>query len=357
MTDKRKHERKVRGSQIRSSRDEKKKERTRQHEEKEVERLEKERGPREDQSSDLKPNDIDDSFIPEEESFVETPAVKEVEKRVERWLNAERPVHLIGPTGCGKTALAMHIAHERDRPVIWINGDTDLTTSDLVGEYAEKEKISERDQYIHNVIKSKDIIRDRWVDNPLTVAVREGATLVYNEFSRTKPVANNVLLSVFEEGVLELPGKRGESRYIDVHPEFRAILTSNSVEYAGVHQPQDALLDRLIGIHMDFYDYETETEIVESRLDFDNQESPEHVKELVSVMRELRDKLDINVGTRAAIMAAEGVEAVGVETVDQDTLIDICIDVLGSKVPQRSDVDELRDKIESTVENQDTLIS
>lgn len=84
-------------------------------------------------------------------------------------------------------------------PVVWINGDAELTTSDLVGEYAEKERISEHDQFIHNVVKSKDIIRDRWVDNPDARRTR-GATLVYNEFSRTKPVANNVLLSVFEEG-------------------------------------------------------------------------------------------------------------------------------------------------------------
>lgn len=335
-------ERKVRGTQIRSSRHEKQGQNVRNHAEKELQRLEKHQTHRTEDGT----TQLDDRFIPEEQPFVETEAVKQVETRMGRWLDVGRPIHLIGPTGCGKTALAMHVAHERDRPVVWINGDADLTTSDLVGEYAEKERISERDKYVHNVIKSKDIIRDRWVDNPLTLAVQEGATLVYNEFSRTKPAANNVLLSVLEEGVLELPGQRGESRYVDVHPDFRAILTSNSVEYAGVHEPQDALLDRLVGIYMDFYDRDTEVEIVRAHVD---ESATEYIEQIVQLMCELRDCLDINVGTRAAIMAAEGVATV--DELDHAILTDICVDVLASKVAQHSDVRELRDAVASTIED------
>ncbi|TSD14766.1 gas vesicle protein GvpN [Haloglomus irregulare] len=330
--------RKVRGSQIRSSHEEKQRQRTQHREDKKLERLNKQHGGRRQEP----PTDRDVNFTPEEQLFIKTDAIKQVQTRMERWLDVGRPVHVIGPTGSGKTSLAMHVARERDCPVVWINGDAELTTSDLVGEYAEKERISERDKFIHNVVKSKDIIRDRWVDNPLTLAVQEGATLVYNEFSRTKPVANNVLLSVFEEGVLELPGKRGESRYVDVHPEFRAILTSNSVEYAGVHEPQDALLDRLIGIYMDFYDLETEIEIVQAHVE---EPGSAEIEQIVRVMRELREGLDITVGTRAAIMAAEG--ATTVDTLDQAILADICTDVLASKVAQRSDVHDLRNDIET----------
>jgi len=85
-------------------------------------------------------SDLEDEFIPKEREFIETDAVNDIRQRMERWLTVDRPVHLIGPTGCGKTALAMHVARKRDQPVVWINGDTELSTSDLVGEYAEKER-------------------------------------------------------------------------------------------------------------------------------------------------------------------------------------------------------------------------
>lgn len=318
-------ERKVRGSQIRSDREEKRStDRNRQ-----VMRATDRATPAQE--------DRLDRLVPDDETFVETAAVEALKTRIDRWLSVDRPVHLIGPTGCGKTAIAMAVARERDRPVVFINGDADLTTADLVGEFAESERHTVRDKYIHNVQKSTDIVRDRWVDNPLTTAVREGATLVYNEFSRTKPVANNVLLSVFEEGILELPGQRGDSRYVDVHPEFRVVLTSNSTEYAGVHTPQDALLDRLVGIHMDFYDAETERAIVKNAVaDID----PELAETVVDELRTLRDRVDLTVGTRKMVMTAEGLSAV--DPIDTDVFADVVMDVLGSKVSDRTELEQLR---------------
>ena len=332
-------ERKVRGSQIRSSRENK---RSNSRDKKEIRRLE-----RQQQGDD--DSQYQSRVLPESDSFVETPAVKRIKRRASRWIDVSRPVHLIGPTGCGKTALAMNIAGMRDRPTVWINGDADLSTSDLIGEFGEKERISEKDKYVHNVQKSKEIIRDRWVDNPLSIAVREGATLVYNEFSRTKPVANNVLLSVFEEGILELPGQRGESRYIEVHPEFRAILTSNSTEYAGAHKPQDALLDRLIGIHMNFYDEETEQKIVSQHVDSLDADT---VTEMVRFFRQLRGTVEHSIGTRAMLMTAEALSTM--ESYDETDVIELSTDVLASKIAHQDELDHLREQIAEAIHKSDT---
>lgn len=201
-------------------------------------------------------------LVPEMEYFINNTEIQKLSERIKLWIKVGYPVHLIGPTGCGKTSLAVHIAKELGRPVIWINGDESLTTKDLIGGYAQIKQESIRDNYIHNVFKSSDIIKPEWIDNPLAIACKYGYTLIYNEFSRAKPIANNVLLSVFEEGILELPARFGGEKYIKVHPDFRAILTSNSIEYAGVHVPQDALLDRMVGIYMDYYSFETEAQIV-----------------------------------------------------------------------------------------------
>ncbi|MDS0474885.1 gas vesicle protein GvpN [Natrinema sp. 1APR25-10V2] len=285
------------------------------------------------------------------EPFVETDAVESLQGRITGWLEADQPVHLIGPTGSGKTALALSAAAERGRPVVWLNGDEAIDTAALVGAHAGGERYEENDQFVSGVSKKTEIVRERWVDNPLSVAVREGATLVYNEFSRSDPAAHNVLLSVFEEGVLERPGKRGEDRTIDVHPEFRAILTSNDVEYAGVHEQQDALLDRFIGVHIDYYDEETERQIVAAHVDL----SEDAVDTVVATTRALRDELEIVVGTRAAITAAKGLTVFDGHTddgeFDDETLSNVFTDVLAPKVAgdDEDDVDELRSKITEAI--------
>lgn len=275
-------------------------------------------------------------LMPDVKHFIETPEVMEIESRIKLWLNSGYPVHLIGPTGCGKTSLATHVAKELGRPVVWINGDEAITTSDLIGGYSQMENESIRDNYIHNVFKSKDVTKIEWVDNPLSLACKYGYTLIYNEFSRTKPASNNILLSVFEEGILELPTKFGEERYIRVHPDFRAILTSNSIEYAGIHKPQDALLDRMVGIYADYYSYDTEVQIVQEHTGV----SPEMSRKIVGVVRSIREKLPDGQkpGTRACIMIANGLQTLnGRDSVGFEQL---CIDVIATKTCSTKDMEE-----------------
>lgn len=274
-------------------------------------------------------------LVPKAEPFVETGKIRNVGERVKLWLKAGYPVHLIGPTGCGKTSLAMHVAKELKRPVVWINGDEQVTTTDLIGGYSQVEAESLRDKYIHNVFKSRDILKADWVDNPLALACKYGYTLVYNEFARTRPGANNVLLSVFEEGILELPTKFGEERYVKVHPEFKAILTSNSVEYAGIHRPQDALLDRMIGIYMDYYDFNTEVKIVRAHTGIPKAEA----ERIVGVVRALRERLQgaQKPGTRACIMAAHGLKHFNGH--GEDALEELLLDVVASKTPSIADLE------------------
>ncbi|AFZ74214.1 gas vesicle protein GvpN [Natronobacterium gregoryi] len=280
------------------------------------------------------------------EPFVETDAVQSLRGRITGWLEADQPVHLIGPTGCGKTALALSAAAERGRPVVWLNGDDAVDTAALVGDHAGGERYKEDDRFVGGVTKQTEIVRERWVDNPLSVAVREGATLVYNEFARSDPAAHNVLLSVFEEGVLERPGKRGGDRTVDVHPEFRAIVTSNDVEYAGVHTQQDALLDRFVGVQVDYYDEETEFEIVKAHVDLPD----ERIERVVDATRALRDELAVIVGTRAAITAAKGVAVFDGQD-DDELLAAVFTDVLAPKIAGEGadDVDDLRAEIDESI--------
>ncbi|MFC4438303.1 MULTISPECIES: gas vesicle protein GvpN [Natrialbaceae] len=343
MGDSSSRERKVRGRKIRSDRSQKKRRKAKKKAKKEFDRTAN------GTKSGVQSGGADSVLkSPEEvtpDPFVETDAVTSLRDRITGWLEADQPVHLIGPTGCGKTALALSAAAERGRPVVWINGDEAVGTAELVGTHAGGERYEEHDQFVSGVNKKTQIVRERWVDNPLSVAVKEGATLVYNEFSRSDPAAHNVLLSVLEEGVLERPGKRGSDRTIDVHPEFRLLVTSNDVEYAGVHEQQDALLDRFVGVHVDYYDEETERAIVAAHSDA----SDETVEEIVGATRRLRDELDVVVGTRVAITVAEGLTVFAEDDgseFDDELLADVFTDVLAPKIAgEDDDIDEFREAI------------
>jgi len=159
--------------------------------------------------------------------FVETPTVQELTARALAYLGAGFPVHFRGPAGTGKTTVALHVAAQLERPVMLIAGDEEFATSDLIGGQYGYRYRKVVDRFIHTVMKYEEDAVQRWVDNRLTTACREGFTLVYDEFTRSKPEANNVLLAVLEEGLLILPDMNRRDAYVKVHPEFRAILTSN----------------------------------------------------------------------------------------------------------------------------------
>jgi len=216
--------------------------------------------------------------------FVETPYINELTERAMRYLRAGYPVHLCGPTGCGKTTLAIHIARVLGRPVVLINGDEEFSTSSLVGGEFGYKRSKVVDRFVSRVYRSDESVSKTWLDDRLTSACKYGFTLIYNEFTRSRPEANNTLLSVLEERILELPSAAQHGNYVKVHPEFSAIFTSNPEEYAGVFRSQDALTDRMITISTGYYDEETEIAIVAKKSDI----SFEKAGKIVRLIRRLR---------------------------------------------------------------------
>ena len=211
-------------------------------------------------SATVRVSPMEDGILPERsEEFVITPAIESLTDRALSYLEVGYPVHFAGSAGTGKTTLAFHIAARLGRPVILIHGDDEFGSSDLIGRNSGYRKSRTVDNYIHSVLRAEEEMKSMWVDNRLTTACQNGCTLIYDEFNRSRPEANNALLSVLSERILNLPSLRmsGEG-YMEVHPEFRAIFTSNPEEYAGTHKTQDALMDRLITIELEHHDRETE---------------------------------------------------------------------------------------------------
>lgn len=260
-------------------------------------------------------------------NFVESPYVRGLTDRALCYLKTGYPVHFSGAAGTGKTTLALHIAALLGRPVILIHGDDEFGSSDLVGGQNGYRATRIVDNFIHSVVKQEENFSKVWVDNRLTTACKFGFTLIYDEFNRSRPEANNVLLSILEERLLELPNGRSCENHMRVHPNFAAIFTSNPEEYAGVHKTQDALLDRMITIKVGHHDENTETAITAAKSGL-----PEEMAlRIVEVVRRFRD-LGVNnhrPTIRACIMIAKIVALRGA-SVDRndDVFRETCRDVL-----------------------------
>ncbi len=259
--------------------------------------------------------------------FVVTPAIEKVASRALLYLKSGFPIHLRGPAGTGKTTLALHLAHCLDRPVMLLFGDDEFKSSDLIGSesgYTHKKLL---DNYIHSVVKIEDEFRQNWVDSRLTLACREGFTLVYDEFNRSRPEVNNVLLSALEEKIISLPPSSNQPEYLNVNPQFRVIFTSNPEEYCGVHSTQDALMDRLVTINMPEPDELTQTEILIQKTNLDR-ESAYFIVHLVKSFRQATGAEKTS-GLRSCLMIGKVCADNGiVATAENENFRDIAMDIL-----------------------------
>ena len=287
--------------------------------------------------------------------FVETKYVKDITSRALSYIKAGFPVHFRGPSGTGKTTLAMHLASKIKRPVMLIHGDEEFTTSDLVGgEYGYRlRKVVDR--FISRVLKTEEDMVKRWVDNRLTVACKYGFTLVYDEFTRSRPEANNILLSILQEKMMDLPvGRGGEQPYLKVDPNFTAIFTSNPEEYAGVHRSQDALRDRMITLDLDHFDYDTEVAVTRAK----SKLSKQHVEMIVNIVRSLREsgKCEFAPTVRGCIMIAKTLKVQNLTPSKANgVFMQICQDILASetsRVGSKTNQNRVREIIKEIVEKE-----
>ena len=287
------------------------------------------------------------------DGFAITPQIEEIVESALVYLQAGYPVHFSGPAGIGKTTLAFHVASRLGRPVTLIHGDDEFKTSDLIGKHDGYRKRKLYDNFIHSVVKTEEDMQSIWADNRLTSACRNGHVLIYDEFNRSRPEANNVLLSVLQEGILSAPKRsRDGSGHLEVHPDFRAIFTSNPEEYAGVHKTQDALMDRLVTIHIHHYDRETEIKIVEARSGIPRKDA----EIIIDIIRKLRN-MGVNThrpSIRTGIMIARILAHRGGHAAWDDPIFSrICQDVLNTNTIKvtRDGKTLMQEKIPDIIQN------
>lgn len=286
--------------------------------------------------------------------FVETDYIKDITERALSYFKAGFPVHFRGVSGTGKTTLAMHVANKIGRPVVMVRGDEEYTTSDLVGGEHGYRLRKVVDRFVSRVMKTEEDMIKRWVDNRLTVACKYGFTMIYDEFTRSRPEANNILLSILQEKMMDMPIGRGSGEpYLRVAPNFSAIFTSNPEEYAGVHRSQDALRDRMITIDLNHFDYETEVAITQAK----SLMSRVHSEKIVNIVRGLRDsgKCEFSPTVRGCIMIAKTLKVLEMEPSKSPRFAQLCQDILASetsRVGSKTNQNRVKDIVRELVEKE-----
>ncbi|MFD2924975.1 gas vesicle protein GvpN [Halobacillus naozhouensis] len=266
-------------------------------------------------------------------ALIQDTRTKSLLSRSLRYLKAGYPVHFTGPAGAGKTSLALALAKKRKRPVMLMHGNHELNNKDLIGDFTGYTSQKVVDQYVRSVYKKDENVTETWRDGRLLEAAKHGYTLVYDEFTRSRPTTNNIFLSILEEGVIPLYGSKLTEPFVRVHPEFSVIFTSNPVEYAGVYKTQDALLDRLITISVDYQDLDREAEIVSEKIGVEDSEA-KAITTLVTKLRQQCTKADSKgPSLRSSLMIARlsSKEDIPIDGENED-FQELCLDLLSHTV-------------------------
>jgi nitric oxide reductase NorQ protein len=149
---------------------------------------------------------------------------------------------LKGPTGCGKTRFVEAMAADLGRPLITVACHDDLTTADLVGRH---------------LLVGGDT---RWVDGPLTRAVREGAICYLDEVVEARQ-DTTVVLHPLGDHRRQLPIDRlGVT--LDAAPGFCLVVSYNPGYQSVLKDLKDSTRQRMVAIELDFPPPDVEEKVV-----------------------------------------------------------------------------------------------
>ena len=200
-------------------------------------------------------------------------------------------VMLKGPTGCGKTRFVEAMAHDLDRPLITVSCHDDLTTADLVGRY---------------LLEDGDT---RWVDGPLTRAVREGAICYLDEVVEARQ-DTTVVLHPLSDHRRQLPIER-LGVVLDAAPGFCLVVSYNPGYQSVLKDLKDSTRQRMIAIEFDFPPADVEEKIVAHEAGIELEQAAQLVQ-LAQAIRRLESAGLREVASTRVLIAAARIHADGV---------------------------------------------
>ena len=239
-----------------------------------------------------------EEYVVEDEPFY-MPLGNEIELFEAAYLQ-KIPVLLKGPTGCGKTRFVEHMAHRlsqptsirqkdgheaRPVPLVTVACHEDLTASDLVGRYLI------------------DAEGTRWIDGPLTRAVKVGAICYLDEIVETRK-DTTVLIHPLTDHRRILPVEK-QGLLMEANEGFLLVISYNPGYQSALKDLKHSTRQRFVSIEFDYPPPEIEAKILEHEAGVD-EETAMSLAKLGEKVRNLKDHgLQEGSSTRLLIYAGK----------------------------------------------------
>ena len=194
---------------------------------------------------------------------------------------AGRDIVLEGPPGTSKTTILGAITEEWGIPLLFVEGNADLTPAKLVGHHNPARVLRE------------DYSADNFVPGPLVEAMQRGGFLYIEEFNRAPEDTLNTLLTAMADRSIAIP-RVGRIR---ASPTFRVIASMNPYDNVGTTRLSTSVHDRLNRLAVDYQDADAEERIVILRTEAPGPLGARLVRDAVAVTRATREHPDLRQGS------------------------------------------------------------
>lgn len=197
---------------------------------------------------------------------------------------AGRDLILEGPPGTSKSTLLRAITAEWGIPLVFVEGNADLTPAKLIGHHNPARVLRE------------DYSPDNFVDGPLLQAMRQGGFLYIEEFNRAPEDTINTLLTAMAERQITVP----TAGTVAAAPTFRVVASMNPYDNVGTTRLSTSVHDRICRLAIGYQDAAAERGIVALRAPLTKLDSGFYERlagDAVAVTRATREHPDIRQGS------------------------------------------------------------
>ncbi|MGH2583612.1 MAG: CbbQ/NirQ/NorQ/GpvN family protein [Dehalococcoidia bacterium] len=172
------------------------------------------------------------------------------------------PVLLKGPTGCGKTRFVEHMAYQLGRPLTTVrkrdNGSDDITASGIpVVTVACHEDLTASDLVGRFLLEGDET---RWVDGPLTRAVKSGAICYLDEVVEARK-DTTVLIHPLTDHRRILPLEK-LGQVVEARDGFLLVISYNPGYQSALKDLKHSTRQRFIAIEFTYPPRELEAKII-----------------------------------------------------------------------------------------------